>query len=141
MEVSKSTDVFNYFLRNILLDYCRASEYLPLIIKVTDFMSLFPSENEFFKNFLFWLSNDSLPRPSSNTSRSWYELLNLAYFENFLGSFMSLSFIIYYWSPLREGFNKKTKKNMDISIFGSDPPIHPLNMDKTKKRHVVFWAF
>ena len=27
---------------------------------------------------------------------------------------------------------------MDISIFGSDPPTHPPNMDKNKKRHVVF---
>ena len=40
---------------------------------------------------------------------------------------------------IREGFNKK--KNMDISIFGSDPPpTHPPNMDKNKKE-IVFWAF
>ena len=34
-----------------------------------------------------------------------------------------------------EEFNKKNKKNMDLSIFGSDPPTHPPNMDKNKKRH------
>ena len=41
---------------------------------------------------------------------------------------------------LREGFNKKTKQNMDISIFGSDPPAHPPNMDKTKK-DMLFFGF
>ena len=35
---------------------------------------------------------------------------------------------------IKEGY----KKNMDISIFGSDPPIHPQNMDKNKKAHCVF---
>ena len=42
---------------------------------------------------------------------------------------------------LRKGFNKKNKKNMDISVFGSEPPTHPPNMDKTKKKTCCFLGF
>ena len=35
----------------------------------------------------------------------------------------------------------KRKKNVDLSIFGSDPPTHPPNMDKNKKDMLFFWAF
>ena len=35
---------------------------------------------------------------------------------------------------------KKNKKDMDLYIFGSVPPT-PQIWIKTKKRHVVFWAF
>ena len=43
-------------------------------------------------------------------------------FDNFEATFLVNNI-------LREGFRKK---NMDKSIFGSDPPIHPPNMDETK---------
>ena len=53
----------------------------------------------------------------------------------FLCSFVALNiFTSACIIQIREGL-KKTKKNMDISIFGSDPPTHPPNMDKNKKRH------
>ena len=37
---------------------------------------------------------------------------------------------------LREGLKKNTK-NMDISIFGFEPPTHPPIMDKTKKDMLI----
>ena len=42
---------------------------------------------------------------------------------------------------LGEGSIKKTKKNMDISIFGSEPPTHPQIWKKQKKDMLFFWAF
>ena len=41
---------------------------------------------------------------------------------------------------LREGFNKKTKQNMDMSIFGSDPPT-PQIWIKQKKDMLFFGLF
>ena len=42
---------------------------------------------------------------------------------------------------LREWFNRKNKQNMDVSIFGSEPPTHPPNMDRTKKDMLFFGLF
>ena len=59
----------------------------------------------------------------------------------FLCSFVALNiFTSACIIQIREGL-KKTKKNMDISIFGSDPPTHPPNMDKNKKKTLFFGLF
>ena len=99
-----------------------------------------------------WTPSHELPTPSSGFATVMILVRKSEYFYPFPNSEKSYSLpkILFYRiksyscsnSLIEEGKGsiKKKQKNMDISIFGSNPPTPPPNMDKTNK-NILFLGF